>query len=100
MYTLCMDIDLDLHRHEVRVSTNPLVYGTASLLRLSAIDILPEHRQTPLAGPAPTTTWAGSSFAEWTVQVMIAVGIQFVLRYRSKNSMVRCMARLKLWEIL
>jgi hypothetical protein len=31
-----MDIDLDLYRHEVRVSTNPLV-------RLSAIDISPEH---------------------------------------------------------
>jgi hypothetical protein len=29
-----MDIDLDLYRHEVRVSTNPLV-------RLSAIDISP-----------------------------------------------------------
>src|SRR5918994_608871 len=33
-----MDIDLDLYRHEVRVSTNPLV-------RLSAIDISPEHLQ-------------------------------------------------------
>ena len=33
-----MDIDLDLYRHEVRVSTNPLV-------RLSAIDISPEHPQ-------------------------------------------------------
>ena len=31
-----MDIDLDLCRHEVRVSTSPLV-------RLSAIDISPEH---------------------------------------------------------
>ena len=31
-----MDIDLDLYRHEVRVSSNPLV-------RLSAIDIPPEH---------------------------------------------------------
>ena len=31
-----MDIDLDLYRHEVRVSTSPLV-------RLSAIDISPEH---------------------------------------------------------
>jgi hypothetical protein len=30
-----MDIDLDLYRHEVRVSTNPLVW-------LSAIDISPE----------------------------------------------------------
>src|SRR5512143_2487683 len=38
-YTLsCMDIDLDLYRHEVRVSTNPLV-------RLSAIDISPDHPQ-------------------------------------------------------
>src|SRR5690349_13369450 len=33
-----MDIDLDLYRHEVRVSSNPLV-------RLSAIDISPEHPQ-------------------------------------------------------
>ena len=31
-----MDIDLDLYRHEVRVSTSPLV-------RLSAIDISPEQ---------------------------------------------------------
>src|SRR5574338_956243 len=31
-----MDIDLDLYRHEVRVSSDPLV-------RLSAIDIPPEH---------------------------------------------------------
>ncbi len=33
-----MDIDLDLYRHEVRVSMNPLV-------RLSAIDISPDHPQ-------------------------------------------------------
>jgi len=33
-----MDIDLDLYRPEVRVSTNPLV-------RLSAIDISPDHPQ-------------------------------------------------------
>jgi long-chain acyl-CoA synthetase len=33
-----MDIDLDLYRQEVRVSTNPLV-------RLSAIDISPDHPQ-------------------------------------------------------
>ncbi len=33
-----MDIDLDLYRHELRVSTNPLV-------RLSAIDISPDHSQ-------------------------------------------------------
>ncbi|HEY6073457.1 MAG TPA: alpha/beta fold hydrolase, partial [Anaerolineales bacterium] len=33
-----MDIDLDLYRHEVRVSSDPLV-------RLSAIDIFPEHPQ-------------------------------------------------------
>ncbi len=33
-----MDIDIDLYRHEVRVSTNPLV-------RLSAIDISPDHPQ-------------------------------------------------------
>ncbi len=33
-----MDIDLDLYRHEVRVSINPLV-------RLSAIDISPDHPQ-------------------------------------------------------
>jgi long-chain acyl-CoA synthetase len=33
-----MYIDLDLYRHEVRVSTNPLV-------RLSAIDISPDHPQ-------------------------------------------------------
>jgi hypothetical protein len=33
-----MEIDLDLYRHEVRVSTNPLV-------RLSAIDTWPEHPQ-------------------------------------------------------
>jgi len=33
-----MNIDLDLFRHEVRVSTNPLV-------RLSAIDISPDHPQ-------------------------------------------------------
>src|SRR5215207_2794666 len=38
IYTLFMDIDLDLYRHEVRVSTNPLV-------RLSAIDISPDHAQ-------------------------------------------------------
>ena len=31
-----MDIDLDLYRHEVRVSTSPLV-------RLSAIDVSPDH---------------------------------------------------------
>jgi hypothetical protein len=40
-----MDIDLDLYRHELRVSTNPLVHGTASLVRLSAIDISPDHPQ-------------------------------------------------------
>jgi long-chain acyl-CoA synthetase len=40
-----MDIDLDLYRHEIRVSTNPLVHGTASLVRLSAIDISPDHPQ-------------------------------------------------------
>ncbi|HSB01367.1 MAG TPA: alpha/beta fold hydrolase [Anaerolineales bacterium] len=40
-----MDIDLDLYRHEVRVSTNPLVHRTASLVRLSAIDILPDRPQ-------------------------------------------------------
>jgi pimeloyl-ACP methyl ester carboxylesterase len=40
-----MDIDLYLYRHEVRVSTSPLVHGTASLVRLSAIDISPEHPQ-------------------------------------------------------
>src|SRR3989304_1741153 len=33
-----MDLDLDLYRHEVRVSTNPLV-------RLSAIDVSPDHPQ-------------------------------------------------------
>lgn len=33
-----MDLDLDLYRHEVRVSVNPLV-------RLSAIDISPDHPQ-------------------------------------------------------
>lgn len=33
-----MNIDLDLYRHEVRVSTNPLV-------RLSAIDVSPDHPQ-------------------------------------------------------
>jgi long-chain acyl-CoA synthetase len=33
-----MDIDLDLYRHEVRVTANPLV-------RLSAIDISPDHPQ-------------------------------------------------------
>ncbi len=33
-----MDIDLDLYRHEVRVSSNPLV-------RLSALDISPDHPQ-------------------------------------------------------
>src|SRR5512145_501337 len=33
-----MDIDLDLYRHEVRVATNPLV-------RLSAIDVSPDHPQ-------------------------------------------------------
>ena len=36
-----MDIDLDLYRHELRVSTNPLV-------RLSAIDISPDHPQRTL----------------------------------------------------
>lgn len=40
-----MDIDLDLYRHELRVSTNPLVHGTASLVRLSAIDVSPDHPQ-------------------------------------------------------
>jgi long-chain acyl-CoA synthetase len=40
-----MDIDLDLYRHELRVSTNPLVHGTASLVRLSAIDVAPDHPQ-------------------------------------------------------
>ncbi|RPJ25515.1 MAG: alpha/beta fold hydrolase [Chloroflexi bacterium] len=44
-----MDIDLDLYRHEVRVSTNPLVHTAAqrraSLVRLSAIDISPDHPQ-------------------------------------------------------
>jgi long-chain acyl-CoA synthetase len=38
LYTSCMDIDLDLYRHEVRISANPLV-------RLSAIDISPDHPQ-------------------------------------------------------
>src|SRR5512144_3248519 len=33
-----MDLDLDLYRHELRVSTNPLV-------RLSAIHISPDHPQ-------------------------------------------------------
>jgi long-chain acyl-CoA synthetase len=37
-YNPQMDIDLDLYRHELRVSTNPLV-------RLSAIDISPDHAQ-------------------------------------------------------
>jgi len=41
MYTSCMDIHLDLYRHEVRVSTDPLV-------RLSAIDISPDHPQRTL----------------------------------------------------
>jgi pimeloyl-ACP methyl ester carboxylesterase len=36
-----MDIDLDLYRHELRDSTNPLV-------RLSAIDISPDHPQRTL----------------------------------------------------
>jgi long-chain acyl-CoA synthetase len=36
-----MDIDLDLYRHELRISTNPLV-------RLSAIDIWPDHPQRTL----------------------------------------------------
>jgi hypothetical protein len=40
-----MDIDLDLYRHEVRVSTNPLVHTAAlrraSLVRLSVIDMSP-----------------------------------------------------------
>src|SRR5512147_2835788 len=40
-----MDIDLDLYRHELRVSSNPLVHRTASLVRLSAIDISPDHSQ-------------------------------------------------------
>jgi long-chain acyl-CoA synthetase len=40
-----MDIDLDLYRHEVRVSTSPLVHRTASLVRLSAIDISPDYPQ-------------------------------------------------------
>ncbi len=38
MYTSVMDIDLDLYRHEVRVASNPLV-------RLSALDISPDHPQ-------------------------------------------------------
>lgn len=38
LYTTRMDIDLDLYRHEVRVSSNPLV-------RLSALDISPDHPQ-------------------------------------------------------
>jgi long-chain acyl-CoA synthetase len=38
MYTSPMDIDLDLYRHEVRVSSSPLV-------RLSAIDVSPDHPQ-------------------------------------------------------
>jgi pimeloyl-ACP methyl ester carboxylesterase len=33
-----MDIDLDLYRHEIRVSSNPLI-------RLSAIDVSPERPQ-------------------------------------------------------
>jgi long-chain acyl-CoA synthetase len=33
-----MDIDLDLYRHEIRISSKPLV-------RLSAIDVSPEHAQ-------------------------------------------------------
>jgi long-chain acyl-CoA synthetase len=43
-----MDIDLDLYRHELRVSTNPLVHRTAALVRLSAIDISPDHPQRTL----------------------------------------------------
>ncbi|MBI3737911.1 MAG: alpha/beta fold hydrolase [Chloroflexi bacterium] len=41
MYTSFMDIDLDLYRREVRVSSSPLV-------RLSAIDISPDHPQRTL----------------------------------------------------
>lgn len=40
-----MDIDLDLYRHEVRVSTNLLVHRTASLVRPSAIDSSPDYPQ-------------------------------------------------------
>jgi long-chain acyl-CoA synthetase len=38
MYTLCVNLDLDLYRREVRVSTSPRI-------RLSAIDIAPERYQ-------------------------------------------------------
>ena len=38
LYTPLMDIDLDLYRHEVRISSEPLV-------RLSAIDVSPESPQ-------------------------------------------------------
>jgi len=38
MYTSSMDIDLDLYRREIRISSNPLV-------RLSAIDVSPDHPQ-------------------------------------------------------
>lgn len=38
MYTFFMDIDLDLYRREIRVSSDPLV-------RLSAIDVSPDHPQ-------------------------------------------------------
>jgi len=41
MYTICMDVDLDLYRHELRVASNPLI-------RLSALDVSPEHPQHTL----------------------------------------------------
>ncbi len=53
-----MDIDLDLYRHELRVSTNPLV-------RLSAIDISPDHPQRTFV----FLHGFGGQAAQWNYQV-------------------------------
>ncbi len=53
-----MDIDFDLYRHEVRVSTNPLV-------RLSAIDISPDHPQRTFV----FVHGFGGHAAQWNYQI-------------------------------
>jgi long-chain acyl-CoA synthetase len=58
MYTLTMDIDLDLYQREVRVSTKPLV-------RLSVIDVSPE---LPLRTLVFLHGFGGQS-AQWHYQV-------------------------------
>ena len=58
-----MDIDLDLYRHELRVSTSPLV-------RLSAIDISPDHPQRTFV----FIHGFGGQTSQWQYQLQKFVG--------------------------